>query len=899
MYAPETGIIKGRRTGWQSGGNGDTIMRSFHADFTAITPIVMTPPAHLIGSDHSVYYDLVAVDVIMCLCVAACSVWLFYQKRSARFIGLVWGGFLILLALGSLGLSVSIHSQRLQWRDSCARIAAAYADVIGKLNHWKIQPGNPEFFSEWSSPFILELDQQGTAFSQSYTPNKAEEPVHEKLATPKNLTAGWQDVPPHTDRPMHIQRRNQWAVAELTQDSKAFDRCTKTVFVQWNPVPNAATYRLQWGYFDGEETEWITAYTGSVPFCTLTIPDPPSSPLWLPVKGRVAPPTRKTFKDTLLALRVRAEDGTPEDDPGFMHIAEVLDFPVGANIFVSYVYTMRFVDDKSVQFIVSPISDANHNGFIDPQEEPNNIGELFPATPLTQYIRERKSRAMSFTPIIDRWGQWFCIAEPLWTPEGTLDGILAMDFNVNLVQQQMFSERIYPLYLLVFVTFSYLGTVLFINYLQIRARTISRLADELQDAVAKLTNAKKVSEQALQTKTLFLTNMSHEFRTPLNAMLGFTEILAQHTLKCTAEERRGLCAEAVKQMRESGKDLLELINNILGVAAMDGTQAPRLRFAPVHLYGLIIEVADMMRTRAEYKSLTLSVFESKSTPEWIQSDAAHIRQVLILLVDNAIKFTSEGSISIRYGVVPEQEASDPPMVYVSVDDTGIGIEPDYLKSLFKPFSQSDSSLTRKYGGAGIGLSVAKHSADILQGHISVESQPGQGSTFTFIFPGRTAEPTPLERSRIQSTIVLMESAPAQIESQQPPEVRQPLTGCRILYAEDTKVNQIVIAAQLTKFGAAVETADNGQIGIEKIEGAETRGVPFDVILMDMQMPVLDGYEATRYLRTKGYRKPIIAVTAHALPGDREKTLEAGCTEYVTKPVDFPRLVGMIKTFWSK
>ena len=876
----------------------------------------MTPKTTLISYDLSVYNDLIVLIGVLCLGMVACSCWLAYQKSSWRFQVSAWSGFLLLLLLGSLGLCTFIYAQRLMWRDTCAKLVASYANMIGQLDHWKIQPGDPEFFSDWSQPFVLSVDQQPLhSFSETFLNRQPTGPVLEKLAVPEGLSAGWlNNLQPELDTPTHIQRRNQWAIAALTQDSEAYSHSTKQIGVRWEPVPQATTYRLQWRYDNGRETKWITVYTGSKPFCVLAFPPERKNPLILtPVKGRLAPyvPTLPTGQS--LVFQVRAEGGTPEDDPDFNQIIEILDFPAATNPYVGYAYTMRFVGrpyawilgQEQLQFIAAPISDANKNQFIDMNEVPNDIGEWFPATPLTQHIREHQERAMYFDVFRDKWGKWFVIAEPIWTPDNQMDGFLAMDFRVDAVYRAMFRERIYPLCLFALVMFVYFGAVLFVNRLQFKATAITRLADELQDTVSALTKAKQDAEQALQAKTLFLTNMSHEFRTPLNAVLGFTEILIQSSFRCVAE-RQSLCTEAISQIKENGKSLLELVDNLLGVAAMDGTQSPQLTLMSVHLHDLIFEVTDMMRSRAEHKSLTLTVNEPLDVPEWIESDPTHIRQVLVLLIDNAVKFTQEGSISVDYGVLPkehaqkhvQQQSGETLMLYISISDTGIGIENDHLESIFRPFSQTDSTFTRQYGGTGIGLAVARQTAELLNGSISVKSHPGQGSTFTFTFPGQVVEPTPQERSDAQSSIILPMAKFVQ-QALPPASGEQPLlAGCRILLVDDTRVNQIVIATQLEKFGAVVNMAENGQIGIDKIAEAKACGKPFDVILMDMQMPVLDGYAATRQLRAHGYTKPIIAVTAHALPGDREKTLEAGCDEYVPKPVDFVRLIKIIRTFWK-
>ena len=870
-------------------------------DFPVVFPAAMIPQAHLIGNDFSVYYDLAALVMFLCLCMVGCYIWLARQKRSFKFLTTVWVGFFFLLSLGTIGLTLSIYEQRLSWRNFCSKLVASYADVISKLEHEKIRPGNPSVFSDWSVPFTLSPPAARPPTAQSPTVQSDTSPQvmnivpappsaapHEKLAAPQGFVGDWQDLKQESDKPFQLLRRNQWAVAALTNDSEAFGHCTKQIVLRWEPVPLATVYRLEWQQTHQTANQWFAAYIGSQPFCTLIVPG-----------------------DMSLRMRVRAEDGTPEDDPYFNHLARILDFPASTCEYVGYIYTLRYMDDDRLQFVVAPISDANHNGFIDVQEVPSGIGEFYPSNPLSQYIAQHRERAMYFAPITDKWGQWFTIAEPMWSPDNKMEGVCAMDFRVDVVHHQMFLERIYPLCTFALIIFFYFGVLAFVCRLQIRAETISQLAEELQDTISKLTEVQLVTEKALQVKTAFLANMSHEIRTPLNVMLGFTEIISQRLRHC-ADSEHGVCTEAIKNMREHGKNLLDLMDNVLNVAAMDATQFTQLRLTPVHIRNQIDEIADSMQSRAEHKSLKLIVNENQNVPEWILSDTAHIQQVLRHLIDNAIKFTTRGTVSVDYGVTPPSpaegdELSDPLdtfLLFIAVSDTGIGIAADQLEKIFGPFSQTDSSLTRQYGGTGIGLSVAKHSAEMLNGRITVASQLGSGSTFTFTFPAKIAEPTPedqasFEKSQIISA-VKVSAAPAASTDASLSTIRVlPLSGCTVLYVEDIKVNQVVLARQIEKAGASLELADNGRIGIDKIAAATAQGKPFDIILMDMQMPVLDGYEATRHLRSHGYNKPIIAVTAHFLPDDQKKALEAGCDVCITKPVDFARLIAVMKTLWKQ
>lgn len=694
----------------------------------------MNPQAHLIGQDYSVYYHIIVVIAVLCFGMALCSVRLFRRNRSYRFIGLVWAGFVVLVLLGSIGLSFSIHSERLLWRASCVRLAASYANIISKFNHEKILSGSPEVFSDWSPPLFSQdnpppspilPDEIGTSSAASSPP----EAVTEKLSIPSDFICRSEPLihTDHSEKPLQVLRRNQWAVAKLTNDNQAFYNCQRQLCVQWRTVPNATTYRLQWGEYRGDETQWFTVYTGAKTSCTLTVP-----------------------ATTQLVLRVRAENGTPEDDPDYNQIIDILDFPVKVNELVGYTYTLRFVDDQSLQFIASPISDANHNGFIDPQEVPNDIGELLTAGPLFQFVREHHVRAMKIEEIIDQWGKWFSIAEPLYTPDGRVNGIFAMDFDVNYIHRQILLGQIYPLFLFVAISLFYLGTVLVINYLQIKNEKIKHLLKELQIVVLELTESKHMTEKALQVKTLFLNNMSHEFRTPLNAILGFAEILHYRTKRCV-EDERALCSEAIKQIKDNGTCLIELIDNVLDIAAAEGSRTSVLTFTQIDLRTLITEIVESMQHRAKAKAITLSLKECGPIPERIESNSSRIRQILVHLIGNAIKFTEQGSVLVSFGVEPSTCSQDVPMLYVSVSDTGIGIDSRYLSAVFKPFLQVDSSLTRSYSGTGIGLSVARQAAEMLNGGISVESQLDKGSTFTFTFPGHITECVKNERDPVEKS----------------------------------------------------------------------------------------------------------------------------------------------------
>lgn len=388
-------------------------------------------------------------------------------------------------------------------------------------------------------------------------------------------------------------------------------------------------------------------------------------------------------------------------------------------------------------------------------------------------------------------------------------------------------------------------------------------------AEQELVAAKEAAEAANRAKDEFLANISHEIRTPLAAILGFTEVLAEPDL--TESERR----EHVARVRRNGEHLLSLISNLLDMSKIEADRMP-VEAVPTNLQTIVCDVESMMRAIALAKGLALIVQSEAGVPQSIVSDPLRLRQILINLVSNAIKFTPRGEVRLLIGT--DRSTTDQLKVWFEVSDTGIGIPPEKLKTLFKPFSQVDSSTTRRFGGTGIGLYISRRLATLLGGFIEVESVPNVGSTFTLRLndvadvssPGREARAATSER----------------------PEETATLRGLRILLAEDGEDNQRLFTHWLTRAGAEVTAVMNGQDACDALSATQPGQQTFHIVLMDMQMPVMDGYQATRALRDMGLRIPIIALTAHASPGDREKCLAAGCNEYLSKPVPRCRLIGM-------
>ncbi|WP_141735030.1 PAS domain S-box protein [Oligoflexus tunisiensis] len=393
---------------------------------------------------------------------------------------------------------------------------------------------------------------------------------------------------------------------------------------------------------------------------------------------------------------------------------------------------------------------------------------------------------------------------------------------------------------------------------------------ELKNMSEELRKAVEAAESASRSKSQFLANMSHEIRTPLNAILGFSELITDEQLSSLQRQRY------ITSIQRNAQSLAHLIDDILDLSKVE---AGRLIIQKdvTSLRELLDEVVSLFEERAREKDIRIEVQTAENLPERILIDSNRLRQILSNIVGNAIKFTDHGSVSLIVRVLEPGSDKDVKIEFV-IRDTGVGISEEQQARIFQPFTQADASTSRRYGGTGLGLVLSRHLAQLLGGGLYLlESRPGCGSVFSIQIVGEV----PSGDTEVHA-----------LEPSRPPKTdRVRLNGLNILVAEDAPDNQLYLQCVLHNAGIELDIAENGNEVLRKIHEKA-----YDIILMDMQMPFMDGYETTSELRSLGWRMPIIALTAHAMKEDRERCLKIGCNEYLSKPIKPSQLLATIAQF---
>ena len=416
--------------------------------------------------------------------------------------------------------------------------------------------------------------------------------------------------------------------------------------------------------------------------------------------------------------------------------------------------------------------------------------------------------------------------------------------------------------------------------LQKQTSDLEQTATELRLAQRELQRARIEAENASQTKSDFLARMSHEIRTPISAVMGYTELMLSGIVTDPKD-----CRDKLETIRTSGKHLLCLVNDLLDLGKIEADMLA-VESIPCSPAKIIDRTFQSVQAQAFQKGIECRLCFDSPVPKTMVSDPTRLTQIITNLLSNAIKFTSHGSVVV---IVGRSNVEGKDQLIIEIHDTGIGMTAEQLGKIFDPFVQADTSTTRKFGGTGLGLSITRQLTQLLGGSLTVESELGEGSTFTATIPVAAAADDSIEwieSDRIEDLLKHEDDAKL---------VTGDLSGIHVLIVDDATTNQELISYFLTNSNAQTTIVENGSEAIELIEERDE----FDVVLMDMQMPVMDGKSATQALRAKGFAKPIIAITANTMKGDEEKCIAAGCSGYMSKPIDTNQLIRTVCQFTNR
>ena len=574
---------------------------------------------------------------------------------------------------------------------------------------------------------------------------------------------------------------------------------------------------------------------------------------------------------------------TAADDPTYLRLIDAQKRWLQVNLSVNDIYTFVRDETDATHLLVDSETDYDRDGdFDDDREARTGIGE-----PYDEVDEELDAAFWGVTlfspePVTDRWGTWVSAYAPIHAPDGHVCGVLGIDYDAETMIGAVATRRRIAFSMAGFLELVVLaaGAIVMVvrgelqrrqaaqRMLEEKTRALEQTNGELASKGKALEEANAAAMAATLAKSEFLANMSHEIRTPMTAILGFADVLLEQDPP--ADQR----VRYVQTIQRSGQHLLTILNDILDLSKIEAGRF-EIHVVPCAIAELLEETLQMLKAPADAKGIELVLDVATDVPPNVSCDPTRLRQVLVNLLGNAVKFTERGRVTLRARAEGESMGR---ILTLAVEDTGIGITPEQRTRLFKPFSQVDSSLTRHYGGTGLGLSISLRLVQMMGGTIDVTSEPGHGSRFVVSLPIREGV-APTDAPSPQSSQIL------------PAIARGRVTG-RMVNVEDGLDNQKLIALLLRKVGVESEIAGNGRAAIDRLLAPDARPT-IDLVLMDMMMPVMDGYEAARELRSAGFDRPIVALTANALEGERKRCLAAGCSDFLTKPIDRKALEGAL------
>lgn len=523
---------------------------------------------------------------------------------------------------------------------------------------------------------------------------------------------------------------------------------------------------------------------------------------------------------------------------------------------VAYVYTV-VRDGSEVRFILDTATPGDADG--DGREDRSQVWERYddPDPALLRALGDSVRGVVASTDGIysDEWGSFVSVYAPILRADGTQEGAIGVDIRAGEYLAAQGRRQRAALFGL--IPSFLLAIAISVAVFRIRRRQFREARD--------LTEARSVAEAASRAKSDFLAHMSHEIRTPLTAIMGYADLLPG------APPSRQ--SEYVGTIRTAGEHLLAVVNDILDVSKVESGRLQVEEIA-VELPVLLHDTVSLMALNTRSRGIGLDLELLSPIPRQIMTDPTRLRQILVNLISNASKFTDRGRVTVR---VRWSEGATPSLD-VDVADTGIGMTEEQAARLFQPFTQADSSITRSHGGTGLGLVLSRRLAEQLGGGLNLgRTAPGAGTTFCLT----VLAPPVLGTRMIQpSEVELRSDAVSDL-------FRDISLDARILVAEDNPVNQVLVQHLLEKAGAVVVVAENGVLALAMLVAAEDRGAPFDLLVTDVQMPEMDGYELARTLRDRGSRIPIIALTAHGASDEGGRSEAAGCCAIAAKPINVP------------